>query len=130
MTKLVATTLGLAVLVAIVWGPSLHEVGAKPPYKKEWDSTYMQEGSPMFKALEGKSNCNVCHQGKNRKNRNAYGKAIAKFLEKGDDKKPEKIVAALKKAAEEHSDPDDANSPTFGELIEQGKLPVTLEEPE
>ncbi|MCL6504764.1 MAG: hypothetical protein K6T86_18965 [Pirellulales bacterium] len=129
MTKLVATTLGLAVAVAIVWGPSFHEAGAKPPYKKEWDTMYMQEGSAMYKALEGKSNCNVCHQGKNRKNRNAYGKALAKYLEKGDEKKPEKIVDALKKAAEEHSDPNDANSATFGELIDKGELPVTLDEP-
>lgn len=129
MTKLVATTLGLAVVVAIVWGPNLQQAGAKPPYKKQWDEMYMKEGSPMFKALEGKSNCNICHQGKNRKNRNAYGQAIAKFLEKGDEKKPEKIVAALEKAAAEKSDPNNSDSPTFGKLIEEGTLPVTTEEP-
>lgn len=129
MTKLVATTLGLAVVVAIVWGPSLQQAGAKAPYKKEWDRMYMQDGSPMFKALEGKSNCNICHQGKNRKNRNAYGQAIAKFLEKGDEKKPDKIVAALEKAAKEKSDPNNSDSPTFGELIEKGELPITTEEP-
>ena len=40
-----------------------------------------------------------------------------------NEKDKEKILEALDKVAKEKSNPDDASSPTFGELIKSGKLP-------
>lgn len=78
-----------------------------------------------FKATVEKVRCNVCHEGRAKKNRNVYGQALDKLLDRQTDKenKP-KIRAALDTVAKQHSKPDDDKSPTFGELIEQGKLPA------
>jgi hypothetical protein len=70
-----------------------------------------------------KANCNVCHVGKSKKNRNEYGKAINNFITKKDIKDKAKIQDALGKVEAMKSDPKDPNSPTYGELIQQGKLP-------
>ena len=54
----------------------------------------------------------------------AYGEALAKLLDKKEDKdNVEKIREALAKVAKESSDPANAAAPTFGALIEAGKLP-------
>ena len=57
--------------------------------------------------------------------RNAYGKELAKLLKRDTDKenKP-KIQAALDKVAQLKASSDDSKSPTFGELIQAGKLPA------
>jgi hypothetical protein len=97
---------------------------AFPPFKIAFDKKYMAEGSALHKALEGKSNCNVCHLGtKDKKKRNDYGLALDKLLTKEDAKNPEKITDALAKVEAEKS-----GNMTFGELIKQGKLPITKEE--
>ncbi len=77
-----------------------------------------------------KVKCFICHQGKKKKNHNPYGEHLADLLDKKKDKKDkEKIIAALKKVAEMHSDPNDEKSPTYAEIILAGKLPGgTLEE--
>jgi len=73
-------------------------------------------------ALEAK--CYVCHQGKKKKNRNAYGAELSKLLDKKKDKKDaKKIIEALEKVAKLHTDAKDKKSPTYGELIQAGKLP-------
>ena len=106
-------------------------------FQNEFEKLYVGEGSDselgkLFKEKELKKfRCLVCHQGKKKKkNRNAYGKQLSKLLDKKKDKKnKEKIIEALKKVAEMRSNPEDEKSPTFGELIAEGKLPGgTLEE--
>lgn len=92
------------------------------PFKKAFETKYVKPDTP-FAAEVKKANCNVCHIGSNKKKRNPYGMAIDQFIEKGD-KDPAKIEEALNKAAEIKANPDDPNSPTFGQLIEQGKLPA------
>jgi len=98
-------------------------------FKKEFVAKYVKkdpatDAEKEFAAAVAKSNCNVCHVGKNKKERNAYGKALDELLDKKADAKDlPKIQAALDKVAGEKSDPKDPNSPTFGELIQQGKLP-------
>ena len=68
--------------------------------------------------------CNVCHVGKSKKERNAYGEALAELLDKKEDaKNVAKIKESLLKVAGMPSDPAKADSPKFGELISQGKLP-------
>jgi len=71
-----------------------------------------------------KAKCYTCHQGKKKKHHNRYGQELEKLLDKKKDKKnTEKIVEALKKVAEMHINPKDKNSPTYGKLIQAGKLP-------
>ncbi len=104
------------------------------PFKKEFDEKYVKKepASEAEKALAvsvSEAKCNVCHYGKSKKNRNDYGQALAKELTKKDGKEIAKIQAALDKVAALKSKADDAGSPTFGELIQQGKLPA-LEPPD
>jgi hypothetical protein len=116
-------------LVAVVSGVGSLAVNnrqaqAFPPFKVAFDKMYMTEGSALHKALEGKSNCNVCHLGtKDKKKRNEYGVALDKLLTKDDAKNPEKITEALAKVEAEKS-----GNATFGDLIKQGKLPITKDE--
>ena len=83
------------------------------------------EASDDFKELiaDRKNKCLICHQGKKKKNHNAYGLALKEHLTKKDKKDVEKIVAALQTVAEQSKNPDDEQSPTFGEIIAQGDLP-------
>ncbi|HEY4310234.1 MAG TPA: hypothetical protein VGN12_12355 [Pirellulales bacterium] len=116
--------------VTFVFGLSLNTARAIAPFKKEFDELYVKDSkNEAFVAAAKKANCLICH-GKNaegkedKKVRNAYGKALDKLLDKKDDaKNVEKIRAALETVAKEKSNPDDASSPTFGELLSEGKLP-------
>lgn len=68
--------------------------------------------------------CNICHAGVSKKDRNDYGKALDKLLDRKTDKgNAKKILSALDTVARMKSDPKDPNSPTFGDLIKAGKLP-------
>jgi hypothetical protein len=105
--------------------PMAHAVA---PFKKEFDAVYVKkapttDAQKSLLASVEKAKCNVCHTGKSKKERNGYGQALAQLLTKKDGKDVAKIHAALEKVAGMKSKPDDAGSPTFGELIEQGKLP-------
>jgi hypothetical protein len=100
---------------------------ARPKYKMVWDGENLKEGSAMHKALEGKSNCFVCHAaGTDRKKRNPYGMAIAKAL--GEDKNvmdETKIKDAFAKAAKEKPEKSDK---TFGDMIKEGTWKPTMTE--
>ena len=77
-----------------------------------------------FAAAVEAAKCNLCHMGTSKKNRNSYGVALDELLDRSTDKDDAaKIAASLDKAAEKKSDAKDANSPTFGQLISEGKLP-------
>ena len=84
-----------------------------------------EKADASFVALVKKTaKCNVCHLGKKKKDRNAYGQELSKLLDKKADKKDvKKIREALDKVAKMHLDPEDEKSPTFGDLIKAGKLP-------
>jgi hypothetical protein len=112
---------------------------AFPPFRKEFENLYVKaepvtEPEKRLKAEFETHKCGVCHtgpEGKNKKVRNTYGKAISKLIPDRENKEamdalkknPEEIKKILEKAAKEHSVEGDANSPTFGELIHDGKLP-------
>jgi hypothetical protein len=84
----------------------------------------VQEGTPLAAEVE-RVKCNVCHVGKDKKERKAYGKALDERLDKKADKDDkEKIRKMLEEVAALPSDPDKKDSPTFGDLIKAGKLPV------
>ncbi|HVU85726.1 MAG TPA: hypothetical protein VHD36_00270 [Pirellulales bacterium] len=126
MTKFALTL----VAAAIVVGSTINTALAIAPFKKEFDELYVKNSkNEEFVAAAKKANCLICH-GKNaegkedKKVRNAYGKALDKLLDKKEDaKNVEKIKAALETVAKEKSNPDDPSSPTFGDLLSQGKLP-------
>ena len=118
------------VIASLILGLSLNTAYAIKPFKDEFDAKYVKDATNTeFVDAVKKANCNLCH-GKNaegkddKKVRNAYGKALDKLLDKKEDaKNKEKIQAALDTVAGEKSNPDDPSSPTFGELLKQGKLP-------
>ena len=73
---------------------------------------------------EMKVKCDICHYGKEKKDRNNYGAALHEAMGKDqkDVKDVEKLKEALKKAEEKASA---VEGKTFGQLIHDGKLPAT-----
>jgi hypothetical protein len=81
---------------------------------------------PFFDAFTAKypnvsgaatAKCNVCHEGTDKKMRNAYGKALDALLDKATDAKDTaKINGALDKVA--------ADNAKFGDNLKAGKLPT------
>jgi hypothetical protein len=126
--------------VAAALGTKLPSAQALPPFWKEFEAKYVKPDSADEKekafapvaanAKTGK--CFVCHAiGQEKKVRNAYGKQLSMLLKKDNfkaerlqaeaDKCKAEIIAALDAVAAMKSGDD--KSPTFGELIAQGKLP-------
>lgn len=113
----------MGVVAAAVALGSARDAFAIKQFADEFKAMYVKEGTPLAAAVES-AKCNVCHAGKSKKDRNAYGNALAELLDKDADKKDAaKIQAALTEVAGLPSDPAKADSPTFGSLIEAGKLP-------
>ena len=89
-SRVVVLGLGVA-LVAVLSRPAL----AIKQFQDEFKSLYVKEGSPLAAEVE-RVKCNVCHVGKEKKERNAYGKALDERLDKKADKADkEKIRKAL-----------------------------------
>jgi hypothetical protein len=115
--------------VALACGGSAREAFAIKQFFEEFKTMYVKpEGTdPAEKSLVAEvesAKCNVCHMGTSKKERNAYGNALADRLDKKEDaKNVEKIKKALEEVAALPSDPAKADSPTFGALLKEGKLP-------
>jgi hypothetical protein len=114
-----------AVVVCGLWSSAAHAV---PNFKKEFDAMYVKPDSAdtvekQFAVDVDRVKCNVCHLPASKKTRNAYGKALSGLLKKTDKDDAPKIHSALEKVADMKVDPNDDKSPTFGDLIKQGKLP-------
>ena len=113
-----------AVLVACAWP---QPVEAIPPFQAVFTKKYVagNKNAEFVKAVKA-AKCNLCHEGAKKTNRNAYGKELAKLLDKKKDKSDiPKIQKALDTVAGLKTNPDDDKSPTFGDLIKEGKLPGT-----
>jgi cytochrome c2 len=109
--------------VVLAVASQAREAFAIKQFAEQFKEVYVKEGTPLATEVEA-AKCNVCHKGKSKKDRNTYGEALAKLLDKKADKENvEKIREALATVAKESSDPSNPSSPTFGALIEQGKLP-------
>lgn len=116
-----ALTLVMALLISLSF---TRPAQAIPQFQKEFLTLYTPDKTTAYAKEVKKTGCFVCHQGKLRKNHNSYGIHLVDLLDKkADMKKPEKIVEALNKVAEMHSIAGDDKSPTYGELIKEGKLP-------
>lgn len=129
MQKLCMIIVGAVILAATL----ADSAQAIPAFKKQFEEKYVKgnKNEAYVKTFKG-AKCFLCHdtmklddKGKtSKKNRNAYGQQLSKLLDKKTDKKnSKKIQEALVKVAEMHSDAKDDKSPTFGQLIEKGKLP-------
>ena len=119
-----AFVLGLG--IALLCGTMARPAWAIKQFQDEFKDLYVKEGSPLAAELE-RVKCNVCHVGKDKKERNAYGKALDERLDKKADKEnKEKIRKMLEEVAALPSDPSKPGSPTFGALIKEGKLPVAV----
>ncbi len=109
--------------VVLAVASQAREAFAIKQFADQFKEVYVKEGTPLAAEVEA-AKCNVCHKGKSKKDRNAYGEALAKLLDKKEDKaNVEKIREALATVAKESSDPSNPSAPTFGALIEGGKLP-------
>jgi cytochrome c2 len=92
-------------------------------YKKAYLDTHSDKeyAATVNKAA---NRCFVCHQGKQRKNHNAFGLHLVELLDrKKDFRDKEKINAAIKKVVEMHVDPKDENSETYLDRIKASKWP-------
>ena len=111
----------LGVGIALFAGSAARPAFAIKQFFDEFKTMYVKDGTPLATAVES-AKCNVCHVGKSKKDRNAYGNALAELLDKKEDKdNKDKIRQALETVAAKPS--AGAGSPTFGDLIKEGKLP-------
>jgi hypothetical protein len=115
-----------AVAAGVFW---IRSARAGKPYLEQFKAVYVNPKATdreklIFNEAVEKDGCNLCHLPKPSKGYNAYGQQLTKLLTKADGNNPQKIRAALAKVGKMKSKPDDPNSPTFGERIKQGKLPV------
>lgn len=124
MKKVCLSLAGGLLVVALM----ASQASALPPFNKEFAAKYVEGNSnAAFVEAVGTAKCNACHEGTSKKNKNAYGKAVAMFLTKAEfekvkadaDAAKKYIDEGLEKAAAEKS----ASGKTYGELIAEGKLP-------
>ncbi|HUT91540.1 MAG TPA: hypothetical protein VMY37_18725 [Thermoguttaceae bacterium] len=118
---------GLFAVAAMFWITA--PARAVKPFKDQFEVKYVKkkpanEKERAFAEAVAKAECSVCHEGKSKKDRNVYGRQLAKLLDKETDRENgDKIRKTLDKVAQLKSDPKVKDSPTFGELIAEGKLP-------
>lgn len=113
MKKFVLGTLA-AIAVAGLMQVSAPEAQARKQYADAFTAEY-----PDYKV---EKKCNLCHVGKEKKNRNDYGKAAGKAIGAKNCKDPAVIKEGLEKAAGEKST---VEGKTWGDLIKENALPVT-----
>tara|TARA_E500000305_G_C3952052_1_gene202657 strand:- start:435 stop:776 length:342 start_codon:yes stop_codon:yes gene_type:complete len=110
--KTALLSLSCAVLFA---GFAMSSADARPKYFAEFKDMYPD----VTGAAEAK--CNVCHEGKSKKDKNAYGKAYGMTLNAKNSKDAEQIKKALKGTEAKESG---VAGKTYGDLLGEGKLPA------
>ena len=133
MQRAALIVLSGVVVVGLVFGVGQPSANAIPPFKKQFDAMYVHKESSdatekAFAEAAKKAKCNLCHIPKKKKTmRNAYGNALAELLDKKKDAKNiEKIKQALVTVGGQKVNPSDENSPTWNEVIKEGKLPSDI----
>jgi hypothetical protein len=133
MKHVIRYAVAVLVFCAAVAGVfSARPAGAVKPFLEQFKALYVDPKTSdhemqIFNAAVAKKGCGLCHYGKPRSGGklNVYGKELKKLLvAKTDAANSQKIRKALEKVADMNSKPDDADSPTFGKRIKQGKMPV------
>lgn len=95
---------------------------ARPQYQKGFAEEY-----PALEAETLRVRCDACHCSKDRKARNDYGAALHKALKVKNVKRPDVVRQAMREVEKE---PSAVEGKTFGDLIDEGRLPGTCPEPE
>lgn len=108
--------------------PKVAPALARDQFKKAFVAKYVKDSpesdeDKAWAALVKKTDCLICHVGTNRKNRNEYGNAFNKLVKTKDVANIPKLNAAFDEIAGMKSKADDPASPTYGDLLKQGKLP-------
>lgn len=120
----------IAVGLGVLWCGST--ALAVTQFRTQFVARYVKKDSQdpkdkAFAELVEKAGCNICHLGEDKTKRNAYGAALDKLLDrKTDARNKEKIQKALETVEKEKVDPNDPKSPTFGDRIKAGQLPVPV----
>lgn len=113
-----------SLFVLALLGSFVSTASAVPNFLKQFAGLYLNDSNAEYGTAVKEAKCYLCHQGKNKKNHNAYGEALEhEGLTKADKNDVEKILAALEAVAALSSDPETEGAPTYGELIAQGELP-------
>ena len=118
-------------LLAIAW--YANTAAALPAFNKEWQGKYVEgNANAAFVEAVGTAKCNVCHDAasKSKKDKNAYGAAVGKYLTKAEYDKIKADAEAAKtyiiKGLEKAEAEKGGNGQSYGEAIKAGKLPVPL----
>jgi hypothetical protein len=97
------------------------------PFYQVFKKEYLEKHPDQKFAAEvdkASNRCFICHQGKVRKNHNAFGKHLEGVLDKKEDaKNVEKISASIKKVLEMHVDPKNDKSETYLDRLKASKWP-------
>jgi hypothetical protein len=128
----------LVVVTVIALALSVKSATALPPINVQWHEKYSALKDAVVKTYgeESTAKCNVCHiAGKGKKERNAYGMAVGKFITKAQITKIKEdagdnadaaaettkkyILEGLAKVEGEKA----ADGKTYGDAIKAGKLP-------
>lgn len=118
----------LVALSLIVAVSATRRAAAIGPFYEEFKKDYIENNeNKQFAEEAGKKpqGCLICHQGKEKKVRNAFGKEVGKLLDKKKDAKDTaKMDEAFKKALAMHVDPKDPKSETYMDRVKAGKWPA------
>lgn len=120
------TVIGISTL-AILVVCSVKQAHSRPQYSKEFAAKFVNRNSEdanekTFADAAAKAKCTLCHMGESKKVRNGFGRELAKILH--NEKDNTKIDEAFDSVLKMKSDPQDPSSPTYGDLMKQGKLPA------
>jgi hypothetical protein len=116
---------------------------SRPQYAKAFGNMFVKADSSEqsdkdFAAAVKEAKCNVCHAGKTKETRNAFGADLAKLIVPKDweagkkfpgETDKDKINKALEEVIAIHIDAKDPKSPTYGDIIKKGKLPASESKP-
>jgi hypothetical protein len=117
-----ATLLIAISLLVVMAAPA----AAIKPFYDEFKKTYLDtHKDKKFAEAVDKADvkCLMCHQGKNRKNHNVFGKELTKLLTKKDGKEIDKMDKAFKKVLAMRVDPKNEKSETYMERLNKGQWP-------
>ena len=133
-------TLFVGALAGFCMLASAEQANAVKFFKTGFEARYIGEepstdAQKSIAATVKTTKCYVCHvKGEKKKVRNAYGDALSKLLDKDNFKAARRtampketaaeVQAALEKVEAMKVDPKADDSPTWGDLLKAGKLPV------
>jgi hypothetical protein len=126
MRYIVAVLVGVLAVAAVL---TTRPAAADKTFFEAFKSMYVKPNAKdrttvIFNLAVEKKSCTICHGPESKKTFNAYGTQVKKLLHKSDAGNTAKIKKALAAVSRQPSDPNDRSSPSFGQRIHSGKLPV------